>query len=61
MSDLLTGLALVLVIEGAVFALFPARMRGLVEIMLELPDHLVRRTGIVTVALGVLVVWLIRG
>ena len=61
MSDLLTGLALVLVIEGAVFALFPGRMRGLVEIMLELPDRLVRRTGVVAVALGVLVVWLIRG
>ena len=61
MSDLLTGLALVLVIEGAVFALFPARMRGLVEIMLELPDRLVRRTGVVAVALGVLAVWLIRG
>ena len=61
MSDLLTGLALVLVIEGAVFALFPDRMRGLVEVMLELPDHLVRRAGVVAVALGVLAVWLIRG
>jgi len=28
---------------------------------LELPDHLVRRIGVVAVALGVLAVWLIRG
>jgi hypothetical protein len=61
MTDLLTGLALVLVIEGAVFALFPDRMRGLAAIMLELPDHLVRRTGVAAVGLGVLAVWLIRG
>jgi len=61
MTDLLTGLALVLVIEGAIFALFPRRMRGLLEIMLKLPDHLVRRTGVVALALGGLAVWLIRG
>jgi uncharacterized protein YjeT (DUF2065 family) len=61
MTDLLTGLALVLVIEGAIFALFPSRMRGLLEIMLKLPDYLVRRTGVVVLAVGVLAVWLIRG
>jgi uncharacterized protein YjeT (DUF2065 family) len=61
MTDLLTGLALVLVIEGAIFALFPSRMRGMLEIMLKLPDHLVRRMGVASLALGVLVVWLIRG
>jgi uncharacterized protein len=61
MSDLLTGLAMVLVIEGAVFALFPGRMRGLVEVLLELPENVVRATGLVAVALGVLAVWMIRG
>ena len=61
MSDLLTGLAMVLVIEGAVFALFPGRMRGLVTVLLELPDNVVRTTGVVAVALGVLAVGMIRG
>jgi uncharacterized protein YjeT (DUF2065 family) len=61
MTDLLTGLARVRGIEGAIFALFPRRMRGLLEIMLKLPDHLVRRTGVVALALGGLAVWLIRG
>jgi uncharacterized protein len=61
LSDLLTGLALVLVIEGAVFALFPGRMRGLVTVLLELPEHIARTTGVVAVAMGVLAVWLIRG
>lgn len=61
MSDLLTGLALVLVIEGAAFALFPGRMRGLVTVLLELPENIVRTTGLVAAALGVLAVWLIRG
>jgi uncharacterized protein YjeT (DUF2065 family) len=60
MSDLLTGLAMVLVIEGAVFALFPRRMQGLVTVLLEMPENVVRTAGVVAVALGVLAVWSIR-
>ena len=61
MSDLLTGLARVLVIEGAVFALLPGRMRGLAAVLMELPENIVRATGVCAVALGVLAVWIIRG
>jgi uncharacterized protein YjeT (DUF2065 family) len=60
-SDLLTGLALVLVIEGAVFALFPGRKRNLLTTLLTLPDNVVRLTGLLSVALGVFAVWMIRG
>lgn len=61
MTDLLTALALVLVIEGALYALFPGRMRDMVVMMLELPDAMLRRSGLIAVTLGVLAVWLIRG
>lgn len=61
MNDLLTGLAMVLVVEGVVFALFPGRMRGLASMLLELPENLVRAAGMLAVALGVLAVWMIRG
>jgi uncharacterized protein YjeT (DUF2065 family) len=61
MTELLTALALVLVIEGALYALFPGRMRDLVVLMLELPDEVLRRSGLIAVTLGVLAVWLIRG
>ena len=61
MSDLLTGLAMVLVIEGAVFALFPHRMRNLLETLLTMPENLIRFAGLFSVALGVCAVWAIRG
>ena len=61
MTELLTALALVLVIEGALYALFPGRMRDLVVLMLELPDEVLRRSGLIAVTLGVMAVWLIRG
>ena len=61
MKDLLTALALVLVIEGALYALFPVRMRELIVALMDLPDTLVRRSGLSAVVLGVFLVWLIRG
>ena len=39
MIDLLTGLALVFVVEGLVLALFPHRLRWLLERMAEVPPE----------------------
>ena len=61
MKDLLTALALVLVIEGALYALFPIRMRELIVAMMDFPDTVVRRLGLAAAVLGVFLVWLIRG
>lgn len=61
MRDLLTAVALVFVIEGALYALFPVGMRDMVARMMHVPDSTLRRCGLVAVAFGVLVVWLIRG
>jgi len=60
-TDLLTGLALVLVIEGLFLALFPDRLRWVLERMAEVPPEVLRVAGLVSVALGVFFVWLLRG
>lgn len=60
MSDLLTGLALVLVIEGLFLALFPDRLRWLVEQMAEVPPEALRVAGMVSAVIGVFFVWLLR-
>ncbi len=61
MNDFLTALALVLVIEGALYALFPGAMRRAVAQALALPQHILRAVGVAAATLGVLGVWLIRG
>ncbi len=61
MTDLLTGLALLLVIEGLFLALFPDRLRWLLERMAEVPPEVVRVGGVVSAAAGVFMVWLLRG
>jgi len=59
-KDLWTALGLVLVIEGALYALFPHRMIELMRQIPELPPAALRAAGILAVALGWLVVWFAR-
>lgn len=61
MTDFLTGLALVLVIEGLVLALIPHRLRWLLERMAEVPPEALRIGGLLSACLGVFFVWLLRG
>jgi len=61
MSDFLIALGLVFVIEGLVFAAFPHAAKRAIVNVLETPEHLLRLVGIVCAAVGVLVIWLVRG
>ncbi len=60
MSDLLTALALVLVIEGVTLALIPHRLHQLIKAMEQMPPAFLRIAGLVCAAFGVFFVWLIR-
>jgi uncharacterized protein len=61
MIDLAVALALVLVIEGLLWAAFPDRMKDLAARAATLPSSLLRRVGLVAMAVGVVVVWFVRG
>jgi len=61
MSDLIVAIGLVLVIEGLLWSLFPGLGRKLLEASAGTPESSLRMAGAVAVALGVAVVWLIRG
>ena len=59
--DLITALALVLVIEGALYALFPDAMKRVVLSIADMPAAMLRNVGLVAATVGVAIVWLIRG
>ncbi len=61
MTDLLVAIGLVFVIEGALWALFPRFGRRMLEVAGEMPEQSLRTAGAVAVAVGVLMVWLVRG
>ena len=53
----LLALGLVLIAEGAVYALVPGMVERLLEIMRSLPLAARRQTGLLSVALGLILVW----
>ena len=61
MLDFLTAVALILVIEGVVYALFPDAMKRMMAQVLTLPDGSLRWAGLAAAVLGIFFVWLIRG
>lgn len=60
-SDLVAALALVLVIEGALYALFPDTMKRAVLSIADMPGAMLRNAGLTAAAVGVAIVWLVRG
>jgi uncharacterized protein YjeT (DUF2065 family) len=60
-NDLLTALALVLVLEGALWAISPDGMKRAAVIALSMANQKLRTGGLIAAALGVFLVWLMRG
>lgn len=61
MTDLVTALALALVIEGAAYALFPDGMRRMMMQVLAQTSGTLRMAGLIAMAIGVVAVVLLRG
>lgn len=61
MDDLLAAMGLVLVIEGALYALFPQAMINTMRRLPDIPPASLRMAGLAAVALGWLLVKWIRG
>ena len=61
MRDLLTAMALVLVIEGAVWTLFPDAMKRAAAATAGIDAGTLRYGGLTLAVVGVLGVWLVRG
>ncbi|HWB49352.1 MAG TPA: DUF2065 domain-containing protein [Stellaceae bacterium] len=60
MKDFLTALALILVIEGIVYALFPEVMKRLAVRAARTPSQSLRIGGLIAAILGVILVWALR-
>ena len=58
--DLATAVALVLVIEGALYALFPEGMKRAAARALLVPPQAMRLAGLTAACVGVALVWLVR-
>ena len=60
MRDFLTALALILVIEGVLYALLPEAMKRLSERARGVPPQTLRVGGLLVACFGVVLVWALR-
>ncbi len=61
MNDFLAALTLLLIIEGALYALFPGGMKRMMEQVLPLPENTLRGIGLAAAVFGLGCLWLVRG
>ncbi|MDQ6989504.1 MAG: DUF2065 domain-containing protein [Mariprofundaceae bacterium] len=60
MDDLWVAIGLVLVLEGAMYALFPTAMMDMLRKIPDMPAASLRVMGLSCLAIGWLIVWLVR-
>ena len=60
MSDFITAIGLLLVLEGISYAAFPKGMRETILQVTQLPDGLIRRYGLLAAAIGLGIIYLER-
>lgn len=57
---LVTGLGMMLVLEGLLYAGFPAGLRRLASRLPEIGDNTLRIFGIIAMMIGIALIWLVR-
>jgi uncharacterized protein YjeT (DUF2065 family) len=60
-SEFLSAVGLVFVIEGLIFAALPGPTKRALASVMQSPDHLLRGVGLVSAVAGLILIWLVRG
>lgn len=61
MTDFLAALGLLLVLEGLLYAAFGAQMKRGVHLFLSLKISTIRAAGLACAAVGLVLLWAVRG
>ena len=61
MDDLIVAFGLFLFIEGILYALFPSKMKSMLEKLKMINDKQLRSGGIIFAAIGFFIIWFIKG
>lgn len=60
LDELIIAVALILVIEGALYALFPGAMRKMMQRIERVPASSLRTSGLLAAIFGVGIIWLVK-
>ena len=60
MNELIIAFGLFLFIEGFLYALFPSKMKNMLLKLNDIKDSQLRTGGLIFLAIGFLIVWLVK-
>ncbi len=60
MKELIIALGLFFFIEGILYALFPSKMKNMIEKIKTINDSQLRTVGLIFAVIGFLIVWYMR-
>jgi hypothetical protein len=59
METLAAAIALLLIIEGALYALFPGGMKRMLAEIMRMPEPMIRNAGLIATVLGLAILYLL--
>ena len=57
MSELFTAIGLIFFIEGLLIAIFPSRIKNMLEMIKNTPENKLRSIGTIFLVIGFLIIW----
>tara|TARA_B100000575_G_scaffold187303_1_gene150895 strand:+ start:144 stop:332 length:189 start_codon:yes stop_codon:yes gene_type:complete len=60
LKELITAIGLLFFIEGLFLAIFPSRIKNILELIKNTPESKLRILGIVFLIMGFLIIWYIK-
>ena len=57
MNELIIAFGLFLFIEGALYAIFPSKMKNMITKLSEIKDNQLRFGGLIFLVIGFLIIW----
>ena len=60
MNELIIAIGLIFFIEGLIIAIFPSRIKNMLELIKNTPNNKLRLLGSIFLILGFLIIWYVK-
>ena len=60
MNEFIIAIGLIFFVEGLILAIFPSRIKGILEFIKNLPENKLRLLGLVFLIIGFLIIWYMK-
>tara|TARA_Y200000002_G_C22376539_1_gene535377 strand:- start:145 stop:330 length:186 start_codon:yes stop_codon:yes gene_type:complete len=59
-KDLIIAIGLIFFIEGLLVAIFPSRIKSMLELIKDMPENKLRTFGVIFLIIGFVIIWYIK-